>query len=80
MLRERRMASIQQTKNGKFQVRIKNKVLPKPLFFIFDTIKEARVYADNAIGMLKQGIVPQVLMDLSAQKKRPIPRSTAWQP
>ena len=63
------MASIQQIKNGKFQVRIKNKVLPKPLFFTFDTEAEARSYADNATSLLKQGVVPQVLMDLSAQKK-----------
>ena len=63
------MASIQQTKNGKFQVRIKNKVLPKPLFFTFDTMEEASAYADNATRMLKQGVVPQVLMDLSVQKK-----------
>lgn len=63
------MASIQQTKNGKFQVRIKNKALPKPLFFTFDTMEEASAYADNATRMLKQGVVPQVLMDLSVQKK-----------
>ena len=47
------MASIQQTKNGKFQVRIKNKALPKPLFFTFDTMEDASAYADNATRMLK---------------------------
>ena len=61
------MASIQETKNGKFQVRIKNKVLPKPLFFTFASRDEAVAYADNATAMLKQGIVPQVLLDLSVE-------------
>lgn len=63
------MASIQETKNGKFQVRIKNKALPKPLFFTFDTRDEAVAYADSATAMLRQGIVPQVLLDLSVEKK-----------
>ena len=70
------MASIQETKNGKFQVRIKNKVLPKPLFFTFDSRDEAVAYADNATAMLKQGIVPQVLLDLSVEKQQAVDASS----
>ena len=70
------MASIQETKNGKFQVRIKNKVLPKPLFFTFDSRDEAVAYADNATAMLKQGIVPQVLLDLSVDKQQAVDASS----
>ena len=56
------MASIQ-PRGGKFQLRIKNKVLPRPLFYTFDTMAEAEAFKAQVDGLLKQGVVPQVLMD-----------------
>lgn len=39
-----------------------NKVLPKPLFYTFDTLAEAEAYKEQIDALLKQGIVPQALM------------------
>ena len=55
------MASIQ-PRGGKFQLRIKNKVLPRPLFYTFDTMAEAEAFKAQVDGLLKQGVVPQVLI------------------
>ena len=62
------MASIQETRAGTFQVRIKNKALPKPLFFTFDTRAEAEGYAESATAMLRQGAVPQALLEMAEKK------------
>ncbi|WP_265286092.1 hypothetical protein [Verminephrobacter eiseniae] len=61
------MASIQFRK-GKFQLRIKNKVLPKPLFFTFDTKPEAETFKEQVEMLLSRGVVPQVLMDQARVK------------
>ena len=61
------MASIQE-KRGRFQLRIKNKVLPKPLFFTFDTLADAEAFKAQVEGLLSQGVVPQVLMDQANAK------------
>lgn len=65
------MASIQE-RGGKFQLRIKNKVLPKPLFFTFDTPGEAEAFKAQVDGLLKQGVVPQVLMDAAQAKQKQV--------
>lgn len=63
------MASIQ-PRGDKFQLRIKNKVLPKPLFYTFDTLAEAEAFKAQVDGLLKQGVVPQVLMSASEAKQK----------
>lgn len=63
------MASIQ-PRGGKFQLRIKNKVLPRPLFYTFDTMAEAEAFKAQVDGLLKQGVVPQVLMDEAQAKQK----------
>lgn len=63
------MASIQ-PRGGKFQLRIKNKVLPRPLFYTFDTLAEAEAFKAQVDGLLKQGVVPQVLMDEAQAKQK----------
>ena len=63
------MASIQ-PRGGKFQLRIKNKVLPKPLFYTFDTLAEAEAFKSQVDGLLKQGVVPQVLMNAADAKQK----------
>lgn len=68
------MASIQ-SRGDKFQLRIKNKVLPKPLFFTFDTQEEAEAFKAQVDGLLKQGVVPQVLMDAAQAKQKQVKAS-----
>ncbi|HVL43684.1 MAG TPA: hypothetical protein VM407_02535, partial [Acidovorax sp.] len=68
------MASIQ-SRGDKFQLRIKNKVLPKPLFFTFDTQEEAEAFKAQVDGLLKQGVVPQVLMDAAKAKQKQVKAS-----
>lgn len=63
------MASIQ-PRGDKFQLRIKNKVLPKPLFYTFDTLAEAEAFKAQVDGLLKQGVVPQVLMNAAQAKQK----------
>lgn len=63
------MASIQ-PRGDKFQLRIKNKVLPKPLFYTFDTLAEAEAFKAQVDGLLKQGVVPQVLMNAAEAKQK----------
>ena len=63
------MASIQ-PRGDKFQLRIKNKVLPKPLFYTFDTLAEAEAFKAQVDGLLKQGVVPQVLMNAAEAKRQ----------
>ena len=63
------MASIQ-SRGGKFQLRIKNKVLPKPLFYTFDTLAEAEAFQAQVDGLLRQGVVPQVLMNAAEAKQK----------
>lgn len=59
------MASIQE-RNGKFQIRVKNKLLPRPYFFTFDTLAEAKAYAGQAEALLAAGVVPQGMVTARA--------------
>ena len=62
------MASITQTPAGAFQLRIKNKLLPKILWATFDTREQAEAYGRQLEGLLAQGIVPSALLERSAAK------------
>ena len=54
---------IQKRPNGNFLLRIKNiKLLPKPVYFTFDTHEEAHGYGMQLDSMLEQGIVPNALL------------------
>lgn len=56
------MASIQQ-RGAKWQVRIKHKLLPKPLFVTFDDEPTARAYSNHIETMLDSGVVPLDLLE-----------------
>lgn len=56
------MASIQ-PRGDKFQLRIKNRLLPKPFFHTFDTYEEADKFGEHLEGLLKKGIVPADLLE-----------------
>ncbi|HNC51149.1 MAG TPA: hypothetical protein PLO14_02755 [Accumulibacter sp.] len=46
----------------RFQPRVKHKLLPRSVFFPFDTEDEARRYGSQLEELLKQSIVPQQLL------------------
>ncbi len=57
------MAAITQ-RGDKWQVRIRNKLLPKQVFFAtLSTESAARSYAENLEGLLARGVVPVELME-----------------
>ncbi|TWI62518.1 phage integrase family protein [Pseudoduganella lurida] len=63
------MASIKKTPSGTFQIRVTNKLLPKPLWATFDTEEQARAYADQLEALLGQGIVPAALLERSTPSR-----------
>lgn len=56
------MASVRQTKTGKWEVTLKHKLLPKRLYFTFDDEAAARAYGENCARWLKAGVVPKELV------------------
>lgn len=63
------MATIKQNRSGTFQVRVKNKLLPKTLWATFDTFEQADAYGRQLEGLLAQGIVPNTLLERSSPKQ-----------
>ena len=58
-------------RGGKWQVRIRNKLLPNGvLFATLDTESGARTYASNIEGLLSRGVVPVELMDKATKGLR----------
>lgn len=66
------MASIKTLRSGGFQLCVKNKLLPKPLWATFDTYDQAKQYGDQLERLLGQDIVPAALLEHEP------PRRTAW--
>lgn len=57
------MSTIKQRANGTFQLRISNKLLPKPLYATFDSFEQAQAYGTQLDGLLAQGVVPTSLLE-----------------
>lgn len=57
------MASFKNLPSGACQIRVSNKLLPKPLWATFDTRDQAEAYAAQLEGLLAQGIVPASLLE-----------------
>ena len=57
------MSTIKQRANGTFQLRVSNKLLPKPLYATFDNFEQAHAYGTQLEGLLAQGIVPTSLLE-----------------
>lgn len=53
------MAQNIQERDGRYQLRIKHKLLGRPYFSTFDSEKEAEEYRDTLKSYLKRGIVPR---------------------
>lgn len=61
------MASIT-ARGTKWQVRIKHKLLPRPLFVTFDSEPQAEAYARHIEAVLDSGVVPLDLLDQPEQR------------
>lgn len=57
------MSTIKQRANGTFQLRVSNKLLPKPLYATFDSYEQAQAYGTQLEGLLAQGVVPTSLLE-----------------
>lgn len=53
---------------GKWQIRIRHKLLPKPFFFTFDGEPEARAYATQLEALLDRGVVPIELLEATDKR------------
>lgn len=67
------MASIT-PRSGKFQLRVKHRLLPKPFFFTFDTYDRASTYGQQLEALLARGIVPQDLLEPPEPGRKADPR------
>lgn len=56
------MAINVQQRGARFQLRVKDPLLPKPFFFTYDTEAEARRYGEQLAALLARGIVPSELL------------------
>lgn len=56
------MASVRPTSAGKFELTIRNKLLPKPVYLTFDSEAEAKTYGEQCDSMLRAGVVPKGLV------------------
>jgi len=70
------MAGIRQTRTGSWELTLRNKLLPKTLYFTFATKQDAEDYATEAEKWLAAGIVPEVLKQKPAKKNDAVRLST----
>lgn len=61
------MASVRKTPGGKFELCIRNKLLPRRVYLTFDTEQEAQTYGEQCDRLLKAGIVPAGLVEEKAE-------------
>lgn len=61
-----------QARAGKFQLRVKHRLLPRAFFSTFDTEAEARVYGKQLRQLLDAGVVPQDLIQPAATPTVPL--------
>ncbi len=66
------MAVNVQQRGARFQLRVTDKLLPKPFFFTFDTEPEARTYGAQLAALLARGIVPQELLAAAPKGDDPL--------
>ena len=57
------MAANIQQRSGKFQLRVKHALLPRPFFFTFQTEPEAEAYRDQLLALLARGFVPAEMLE-----------------
>lgn len=65
--------NVQIRPNGKAQLRVTHKLLPRPFFFTFETKAEAQAYGSQLHAMLDRGVVPVELMTPAEKTARDNP-------
>ena len=63
------MASVRETRTGRFELTIRNKLLPKPVYLTFETREEADAYGKQVDMLLAAGVVPADLARTDAEPK-----------
>lgn len=63
------MASVRETRPGRFELTIRNRLLPKAVYLTFDTREEAETYGEQVDKLLSAGVVPGGLVKTSDQPK-----------
>lgn len=61
-----------QPRGGRFQLRVRHRLLSAPFFFTFDSEPEARAYGRNLRDLLDRGIVPAELAAKPAPRADPL--------
>ena len=69
------MSSIKTNPSGTFQLVVRNKLLPEPFYWTFNSREEAAKYGNTLEGWLKQGVVPQALIKRKSDDKASWPIS-----
>lgn len=65
------MASYQE-RGGRWQLRVRHRLLPKPFFHTFETEGEARAYGEQLEALLARGVVPVELMQREVARDEPM--------
>jgi integrase len=63
------MSTIKVNPSGTFQLRVQNKLLPQTFYSTFNTREAAVEYGEKLERWLKQGVVPQALLERKADDK-----------
>lgn len=63
------MAYVRETRTGRHELTIRNKLLPKPVYLTFDSRSEAEIYGNQVEQLLAAGVVPAGLVNKTEQPK-----------
>lgn len=63
------MASVRMTRTGRFELTIRNRLLPRPVYLTFDNEAEATAYGEQVDRLLAAGIIPADLVDRQVKPK-----------
>lgn len=63
------MAYVRETRTGRHELTIRNKLLPKPVYLTFDSRAEAETYGNQVEQLLAAGVVPAGLVNKTEQPK-----------
>jgi hypothetical protein len=62
------MALVRKTPSGKYELRIRSRLLPKDVYLTFDDEAAAHSYGQQVDDLLKDGVIPASLIDTKEEK------------
>lgn len=68
------MSSVRKTPRGRYELTIRSKLLPKPVYMTFDDEAEAQQYGHQVDQLLAAGVVPAGLVQQNASAPKPTER------